>query len=379
MDLLAKSDTRSQGLRVTETNPQTDLKWECLVEEHPNGSIYHHPAWLEALEGEFGQKGVYLICVDAADRVLAILPMLYTRGLPFDLGGNLARRRLSSLPRTPIAGPLSIDPEATVAVLREAVRRVSQNSGLQLQIKTQGPELCGLVDGLVCQPWRQSYVLQLPHPSKGPYRVPDGQERARIKWAVKKASKLGVTVRPAETEVDLRHWYGAYLETMRHNMIPPRPFRFFAALWKTLRPAERMRVLIAEHGEASGKKVIAGAVYLMFGRTVSYAYSGMLRQYGSMRANDAIQWHAINEACQTGFHLFDFGEVPEGHTELAKFKRKWGAEPTRLYRYTTSVPAAPTSGRVDSPYNVESISQIIWRYVPLKLTEWMGDQIYRRL
>lgn len=346
---------------------------------HPNGSIYHHPAWLEALEGESGQKGVYLSCVDAADRVLAILPMIYTRGLPFKLGGELAGRRLSSLPRTPIAGPLSIDSRATVAVLREAVLRVSQKRGTGLQIKTQGRELEGLVDGLVCKPWRLSYVLRLPEPSGGHYRVPDGQERAKIKWAVKKASKLGVTVRPAKTEADLRHWYEAYLETMRRNMIPPRPFRFFAALWKTLRPAGLMQVLIAEHGEASGKKLIAGAVFLIFGRTVSYAFSGMHRQYSSLRANDAIQWHAINEACHKGFQTFDFGEVPEGHTELAKFKSKWGAEPTRLYRYSTPAPSVPKNGKADSPSNIASLSRVIWPYLPLKLTEWMGDHIYRRL
>src|SRR5208337_4659371 len=260
----------SQTLRVTEMNPQTDPRWESFVTGHPNGSIYDHPAWLGVLEGEYGQKGVYLSCVDAADQVLAILPMIYTRGLPFNLGGAVAGRRLSSLPRTPIAGALSIDSRATVAVLQEAVRRVSQKPGTRLQIKTQGRELDGLVDGLVCMPWRLSYVLQLPDPSKGHYRVPDGQERARIKWAVKKASNLGVTVRPAKTEADLCHWYEAYLETMRRNMIPPRPFRFFAALWKTLRPAGMMQVLIAEHGEAAGKKLIAGAVFLMLGRTVSY-------------------------------------------------------------------------------------------------------------
>jgi hypothetical protein len=25
------------------------------------------------------------------------------------------------------------------------------------------------------------------------------------------------------------------------------------------------------------------------------------------------------------------------------------------------------------------LPRVIWQYLPLKLTEWMGDQIYRRL
>jgi hypothetical protein len=196
---------------------------------------------------------------------------------------------------------------------------------------------------------------------------------------VKKACKLGVTVRPARNEADLRHWYGTYLETMRRNMIPPRSYRFFTALWMALRPAGMMELLIAEYGEGAKKEIIAGSVFLMFGQTVSYAFNGMRRQYGSLRANDAIQWQAINAACQEGFQLFDFGEVPEGHDQLAKFKSKWGAQPTRLYRYVTPALPAPKSAEVDSPYNIGSFSQIIWQYVPLKLTEWMGDQIYSRL
>lgn len=56
----------SHTLRVIETNPQTDPRWESFVAGHPNGSIYHHPLWLEALEREYGRKALYLNCVDAA-------------------------------------------------------------------------------------------------------------------------------------------------------------------------------------------------------------------------------------------------------------------------------------------------------------------------
>jgi len=71
-------------------------------------------------------------------------------------------RRLSSLPRTPLAGPLSKDPQATVEILRAAMTRVCHNPGIQLQIKTQGPELDGLGDGVVCTPWRLSYLCIRP-------------------------------------------------------------------------------------------------------------------------------------------------------------------------------------------------------------------------
>ncbi len=372
-------ETNSQSARVIETHPSTDPGWARFVAGHPNGSIYHHPLWLNVLEQEYGQKGVYLSCTDANGQMTAVLPLLYTRGFPFKLGGPLAGRRLSSLPRTPVAGPLSIDTRATIAVLREAVHRVRKDPGTQVQIKTQSPELDGLVEGLACQPWRLSYVLGLPNAPNGQYRVPDSHERAKIKWAVKKASRLGVVVRPADSETDLRGWYDVYLETMRRNTVPPRPYRFFAALWKTLRPAGMMQLLIAEFHQAKAKKVIAGSVLLMFGQTVSYAFNGMHRQYGSMRANDAILWHAISEACQKGFRLFDFGEVPDDHWDLARFKSKWGAQPTRLYRYINSVDHVTEGSLRESNSHGLKFAERLWAKLPLKATAWFGDRIYSYL
>jgi hypothetical protein len=261
-------------------------------------------------------------------------------------------------------------------LLQEAVRRASQEPRVQLQIKTQRPELDGLVEGIVCTPWRLSYILLLPHLSSGPYRVPKTRERARIGWAVRKASKLGVTLRPALTDADLGKWYGTYLETMRHNMVPPRSYRFFATIWRTLQPAGMMQVLLAEHGEGSKKKIIAGSIFLIFGQTVSYAFNGMRRQYASFRANDAIMWYAIRAACEKGFQWFDFGEVPDDDTELAKFKSKWGAQPTRLYRYMS--PAPPKlEGQPGNLHRYGSVlAQKIWTKLPLKATAWIGDQIY---
>lgn len=366
-----------QTLRVVETNPEADPRWGTFLLQHPNGSIYHHPAWLMALEREYGQKCVYLICENASGQILAILPLMHTRGFPFHWGGALTGCRLSSLPRTPIAGPLSIDSHATVAVLREAIRRVSQQTGTQLQIKTQGPELDGLVDGLCCMPWRETYLLQLP--TREPFCVSDSHHRAKLRWALKKAAKLGVHARPAETKAELSTWYQLYLETMRRNIVPPRPFRFFAALWASLRPKNMMQLVLAEQEIAGRRRIMAGSVFLMFHRTISYAFNGARFQDLALRPNDVIQWHAINESCRNGFRLFDFGEVPEGNADLAKFKRKWGAEPIRLFRYYYPGCRETKVSLADSAGYGHLITGALWRRLPLAATAWLGDRIYAYL
>src|SRR2546426_6424369 len=90
------------SLRVVEIDPQTDPRWEALVTTLPNGLIYHHPAWLQVLEEAYGYKPVNLACEDSNGQLRGVLPLFYTRGL-------FTGRRFSSLPRTPVAGPLACD------------------------------------------------------------------------------------------------------------------------------------------------------------------------------------------------------------------------------------------------------------------------------
>src|SRR5207247_2858874 len=131
----------------------------------------------------------------------------------WDLGGHPTRRRLSSLPRTPVAGPLATDPEAARALVSAAAERVRMDPSLQLELKPhRGLE--NVVDGLVS--WRDTFVLELPD---DPEKLHFGNARnhSRIRWSVNKAVKLGVNVRTAEDERDLRAWYPLYLETLRRN------------------------------------------------------------------------------------------------------------------------------------------------------------------
>lgn len=372
------ADPPTTRLRVIETDPHSDPRWTEFVLSHPGGSVYHHPAWLKALSVEYGQKDLHLACESDKGEFLAVMPLMYTRGLPFSIGGPFTGQRLSSLPRTPVAGPLSADRTATIAIIEAALQRVRQQPRMQLQIKTQGPELSGLVDGVFCSPWRNSYILALPSDSEGQFRISDANVRAKVRWAVNKSAKHGVVVRPAETESELGDWYRLYLETMRRNAIPPRTYRFFLALWKHLKPQGMLRLLIAERPTGTGTTIIAGSIFFMFGRTVSYAFNASRRGDLALQPNDVIQWRAINDACANHYRCFDFGESPELHCNLARSKMKWGASPVRMYRYY-SQEAGESHPASEYGSHAVSLAQTVWRHLPIRVTEFVGSQIYSYL
>ncbi|HEX5503695.1 MAG TPA: hypothetical protein VFW96_13815, partial [Thermomicrobiales bacterium] len=127
--------------RVVEVDPQGDPRWAAFVAAHPAATVYHHPAWLRVLETAHGYRPRHLACEDAAGEVCGVLPLFYKRGL-------VTGRCLSSLPHTPIAGPLARDPAAAAALVRAAAARAARRPGLRLQLKLPAPALDGLVPGV---------------------------------------------------------------------------------------------------------------------------------------------------------------------------------------------------------------------------------------
>ena len=360
-------------VRVSTVDPLADARWDAFVSTRPDAVVYHHSAWLAALEREYGTRPVGLACEDAHARFVGVLPLLRTRGLPL-LDAALLGTRLASLPRTPVAGPLAVDRPATAALVGGAVDLARGEPGSCLQIKASSGDLNEAPAGLTRVAWRPSYAVALPNDVKE-IRFGNARNHGAVRRAVNKAAKAGVRVRVAETEAQLRAWYGLYLETMRWHAIPPRPFRFFVALWELLRPKGLMRLLVAEL-DGSPPRMLAGSILLMFGGTVFYAFNGRRREDLSLRPNDAIHWRAIHDACSEGFRRYDFGEVPVGNEGLAQFKRKWATETATLYRYYYPPPRADQNGR-RVPAQAAQLGKAIWRRTPLAATALVGDALWR--
>ncbi len=352
-------------------DPITDPRWLAFVEGHPGASIYHHPSWLLVLGKTYGYRSAALACESPQGELFGILPLLERRGL-------LTGSQTSSLPHTPVAGPLGVDPDAVRALAETATRRVAERRGTWLQLKTESRSLDDAVQGLVGSAWDATYVLELPD-SPEQLRFGSSRNNSRIKWAVGKAERSGVHVRQAETRVDLRHWYMLYLETMRWHAVPPRPYRFFEGLWDVMGKRGMMQVLLAERGAGPNAELLAGSVFLMHGTTISYVFNGRRLDSLQLRPNDAIHWHAITEACGQGFRRYDFGEVSSEQRSLAEFKEKWGAKPQQLYRYHYPSAREIEKGALREDGRIRLLAARIWRRLPLRATAILGDWVYGRL
>lgn len=357
--------------RVIDIDPRTDSRWGAFVQAHPEGLVYHHPLWLEVIQRAYGHEPACLACEDKDGALQGVLPLFRSHGL-------FMGQRWSSLPHTPVGGPLVRNESAGAALMREAMARVDRTPGSSLQIKLATGAHAGAVDGLVTVAGQMTFVLELPGRVED-LRLGSARNHARRAWSVRKAGRQQIEVRQAGCDSDLDAWYPLYLDTMRRHAVPPRPFRFFRAMWDLLRPAGVMRLLLAEQRLTERTRLVAGSMLLMSGQTVFYAFNGWHRQDGPQHANDAIQWQAIHDACREGYARYDFGEVAPHNHGLAEFKTRWGAAATRLYRCYYPAPR-----RVDALISEASSANgrlvpAAWRRLPLKVTAVLGDRLYRRL
>ena len=374
---LHSSAPRADRLHITELSLD-DARLAPFVSGHPAGTVYHHPAWLRTLIAEYNRGIVVLACERQDGHLAGVFPLMRTRGIPLSLFGGLARARLSSLPRTPIAGPLCESSEAFGLLIRAAIDRVSGVRGLHLQVKTENPLQGAAVDSLSGAPWRRSFVLPL---SNDPAKLRIGSSRTRFKHirsSVKKAESLGVRARFASSEEDVRSWYRIYLHTMRRVVVPPRSLRCFLAMWRYMEPLGLMKLLLAERPNQGQTELVAGSIFLMCGKRMSYAFSACPAEYFWLQANDLVHWEAIHWGARNDFREYDFGEVPNDAQQLASYKAKWGGEERQLYRYYyPEIISVSSDSSVLSKH--QDLVERVWRQLPLPVTAHLGDLIYSYL
>jgi CelD/BcsL family acetyltransferase involved in cellulose biosynthesis len=377
-----KADQRHGGvatgssLHIIELDPQTDPRWETLMKHLPASVIYQHPAWLGVLEEAYGYTPMHLACEDRTGALRGALPLFSRWGL------RTGRLCFST---TPEAAPLADDEQVQVMLIQAAIERSRKEQATRFQFLTRSTIFDQRVDGVVGVPDEETYELALPE------QLDQLRLDATIRRAIKKATRSGVQIRPAETMRDLRAWYTLYLQTTRRLVILPQPYRVFELAWQRLQPQGGLQLLLAEQVEAGHRRLLAGFLFLQWKQTMTYLMAGWRWEDQALRPNDLLHWHAIQNACEKGLRCYDFGTVNTGNQGLAQYKTKWGAQAKMIYKYSyplvsrgetnatrrVSRPSsASTSASGSSEPSKRSVRQLVtplWQRLPLKAIELAAD------
>lgn len=149
--------------------------------------------------------------------------------------------------------------------------------------------------------------------------------QGRARTSVRKAEKLGVTVRRADAD-DLAVYYDLHVETYARTGVPPHPRAYFEAIWRDCVSTGISVVLLAEHDG----RVVAAQNFALH-KDAAWYWTGAAGDAGlRIGANALLQWRGMCLAMDRGLRWFDHGDAFPGATGkmrgLSEFKRSFGGD-----------------------------------------------------
>jgi CelD/BcsL family acetyltransferase involved in cellulose biosynthesis len=329
-----------------------DVRWSAFVRRCSDASPFHHPVWAGLLAECYGYRPLVLAVTDHTGQIVAGAPVLDVRK-PF------AGRRWVSLPFTDSC-PLLIQDQV-------ADDRVNL---LIKEVRSKRLEAFELRAGLQEQAHVYTYTPAFHHTltlSSNPAEVYAKFSKMHQR-NIRKAERLGVTVKRGCSAFDVQTFYRLHLMTRRRLGVPIQPRRFFRLLARRLMATGLGFILVAYVNQTP----VAAAVFLAWNGVLVYKYGASDPRYWEYRPNNLLFWSAIRWGCEHGYHTFDMGRTDLDDQGLRRFKNGWGANEALLtYSIIAETPNKSSSGRLE-----QAISNVIRRSPPW-VCQAVGELVYR--
>jgi lipid II:glycine glycyltransferase (peptidoglycan interpeptide bridge formation enzyme) len=354
--------TRVASKSVHCFHPLSDPRWERFVQSHPNASVFHSSAWLQALNKTYGYEVVaYTTSANGEELNDAVL---FCR-----VNSWLTGRRLVSLPFSDHCEPL-ISEQNGAAILAHILEGEF------------GRAQRGYVEVRPIEPFglRKSYPRteisyafhQLDLASDLDCLFSDFH-KSSIQRKIKKA-QIEIAYREGATEEFLDQFYELFKQTRKRHGVPPPPKRWFLNLMQSFGDALKIRVAYKDG------RAVAAMLTLRQKDTLVYKYGASDPQYHRFGAMHLLYWKAIQDAKSLGLQKFDFGRTDADQTGLITFKSRWGAKTSWLTysRYAVNGPSTHFFDLSITKWKPKVAKYIISR-LPYPLVSKIGQQLYKHV
>ena len=297
-------------------------EWNRIVEESPNGLIFHLSDWLDILEStqriRLIRYGLY--SDQDGNELVGVFPVFVGHYGPIRVAGSPL-----IVEDTPYMGPVCAD-HLLIDALRAtqvAVRKEASYFRALLHCTLSEVDCSQLQsEGFVCIT-KHTHKLDLTKGIESVWKNMEG----RCRTSVRKAEKAEIAVTKVsglpEGFVALSSYYRLVDDVYhRQKRQPPNPLELFRRLWEKLYLKGMLSLFMARlHGRDIGGILLAhykGRVYYLDGASD--------RQFAAHCATNLLLWKAIQWSNAEGYREFDFvgSDIPR----LSNFKASFGGELT---------------------------------------------------
>lgn len=332
---------------------ENETSWDDYVTRHAEATVFHRAGWKRVIERSMGHPGTYLMAWDQG-RIVGIHPFVILTTRLFGTMGV-------SLPFVGYGGLVTDSPEVERALTDEAgkLARAAGCSYIELRqlhpLKLEWPTTDRKVATTISTEGGADQLFSRLHQN--------------VRNKIRKAAKGGVSVQQGAEY--LPEFYAIYSRNLRDLGTPVITHRFFEAALETFPGQVRVYRALREG------KTIAAKVVVTDADTCHFVWSASLREELCHAPVQAMNWKAIEDACEAGCKRIDLGRST-AESSHHDFKKYWGGE-------TRTLPwAYQLLGRSDLPgLNKESgafsMAIALWKRLPLGISRILGPPIARCL
>jgi CelD/BcsL family acetyltransferase involved in cellulose biosynthesis len=314
---------------VFKLNPLQDPRWQDLVDRHPQGSVFHTTAWLDALSRTYGYEPVVYTTSPPPNKL--------SNGIVFSrVRSWVSGSRLVSLPFSDHCEPLATPEEMSELMhsLR-ASRRLTRWKYIEIRPLRQ--DAAASTHDLTRS---ESYSLQTLDLKPDLCTLFHNFHKSCIQRKIQRAERENLTYEEGRSDTLLNKFYDLLLLTRRRHGLPPQPLAWFRNALECL--GDRILIRIAsKNGQA-----IASIITMQYKNVLVYKYGCSDSRFNNLGGNSLLFWRAIQDAKKSGLLKFDLGRSEADNRGLITFKENWGAvtRPLDYYRLPARQPFHLHSG-----------------------------------
>lgn len=336
-------------------NPLQISSWDEALLRHPEATLFHSSQWARVLHESYAYAPLYVVGFEGG-AIRALLPLM-------GVHSALTGRRGVSLPFTDYCRPLVHDGEDFSDLLAAAVDHGKRAGWRSVEVRSDGTLPPGIPPSASF--WRHTLDLA-SYRSDLEVALRDSTRRS-----ARKAADLGVSVAFETTAEALRHFFRLNCLTRKRHGLPPQPFSFFEKLRTYILSRGQGTIALARYRE----EVVAGAVFLSFGKWAIFKYGASDYRWQHLRANNLVFREAIRRYATMGCATMCLGRTDPQHHGLLQFKRGWGGREERMDYCRFSL---ERSTFVREPSSTPwAFSRRVFRFMPIPVLRLTGSLLYR--
>ena len=356
MRFSSAASTETALSHIYEIDPLLDPRWEALVNRDERASIFHHPAWLEALHRTYGYRPVVLTTSGPEDEL--------KNGVVFcEVDSWLTGRRLVSLPFSDHCEPLANSSEFhEISIFLQASMRAEKLRYVECRPLHLMPQPV-----IGCQ--SAEFAFHTIDLRRSKEQLFEGLHKDSIRRKVQRASRESLVCRRGASPEFVRNFYRLFVMTRRRHGLPPTPYRWFSTLVQYL--GERAQIYLALKNEIP----VAGLFMLRHGKKFVYKYGGSDQSVRNLGGTPFLFWKAIEDGKSEGFEQLDLGRSDLDNEGLITFKNRLGGQMAPLRYWRLSDTKLPKS----SPGWMSRFAKQALAHSPDVVRIQLGNMLYRHL